>query len=71
MSARNAVFGSGVKRLMTNKQRRTKVRKSRTGFSLPGRDMATHSGKIWNFAGAGATTQRELVSEMERQLKTR
>jgi len=24
-------------------------------------------GKIWNFAGVGVTTQRELVSEMERQ----
>jgi nucleoside-diphosphate-sugar epimerase len=24
-------------------------------------------GKIWHFAGAGVTTQREIVSEMERQ----
>lgn len=28
-------------------------------------------GKIWNFAGAGVTTQRELVSEMERQTGTK
>ncbi len=27
----------------------------------------TAFGKIWNLAGAGVTTQRELVSEMERQ----
>jgi nucleoside-diphosphate-sugar epimerase len=25
-------------------------------------------GKIWNFAGAGTTSQRELVAEMERQV---
>ncbi len=25
-------------------------------------------GKIWNFAGAGTTTQRDLVAEMERQI---
>lgn len=28
-------------------------------------------GKIWNLAGAGVTSQRELVSEMERQTGTR
>ena len=28
-------------------------------------------GEIWNFAGAGITTQRELVSEMERQTGTK
>ena len=30
-------------------------------------DTPAAFGKIWNFAGAGVTTQRELVSEMERQ----
>ena len=28
-------------------------------------------GKFWNFAGAGVTTQREMVSEMERQTGTK
>jgi nucleoside-diphosphate-sugar epimerase len=30
-------------------------------------DTPAAFGKIWNFAGAGVTTQRELVSEMEHQ----
>jgi len=30
-------------------------------------DTPAAFGKIWNFAGVGVTTQRELVSEMERQ----
>ncbi|MEC5404722.1 NAD-dependent epimerase/dehydratase family protein [Paraburkholderia sp. MPAMCS5] len=30
-------------------------------------DTSAGFGKIWNLAGAGVTTQRELVSEMERQ----
>jgi nucleoside-diphosphate-sugar epimerase len=30
-------------------------------------DNSAAFGKIWNFAGAGITTQRELVAEMERQ----
>lgn len=34
-------------------------------------DTPTAFGKIWNFAGAGVTTQRELVSEMERQTGTK
>jgi nucleoside-diphosphate-sugar epimerase len=31
-------------------------------------DTRAAFGKIWNFAGAGITSQRELVSEMERQV---
>lgn len=34
-------------------------------------DTKAAFGKIWNFAGAGVTTQRELVSEMERQTGTK
>jgi len=34
-------------------------------------DTPAAFGKIWNFAGAGITTQRELVSEMERQTGTK
>lgn len=34
-------------------------------------DTPAAFGKIWNFAGAGVTTQRELVSEMERQTGTK
>ena len=30
-------------------------------------DTPAAFGKVWNFAGAGVTTQRELVAEMERQ----
>lgn len=34
-------------------------------------DTPAAFGKIWNFAGAGVTSQRDLVSEMERQTGTR